>query len=180
MAAGAFLVPRETSMLILILNVFSLAFIASVFQTVGSFVIYGIAWKFQSGIVNKLNFLHGLTEHDVQKIHQKFSKKNKMFSNLTWKIILARAIPIIPLSVISAGCGLIKLDWKTYSLTTLIGVFVRNIFLVIVGYVLSTSYFIFIANSLDKIELFVLIGIIGMVILIKKLKMTEKVLDKIF
>jgi len=55
-------------------------------------------------------------------------------------IAALRAIPLMPLSVISASSGLLRIDWKRYGIWSFIGVIPRNLFLGMIGWYLKDDF----------------------------------------
>lgn len=95
-------------------------------------------------------------------------------------IFFLRALPIFPLSVISAAAGLIRLPLKQFSLWTFYGTIPRCLFLGYLGWWMGETYH-HIAYGIDKAETTVsLLIIVAVVVLILWLRgqVREKILGR--
>jgi uncharacterized membrane protein YdjX (TVP38/TMEM64 family) len=87
-------------------------------------------------------------------------------------VAIFRAIPIVPLSVISGAAGLFKMDWKQYGIWSFIGMLPRNFVLAVIGWQLKEGY-MSIASRLDLLSTItgiLLLGLLGFAIYYKKMK----------
>ena len=113
------------------LQLATVVFVASIAKTVSSFLIYFAADKLEDLVVGKLGKYIGVSHKLVEQIGE--------FLTGTWiddfLMILARALPFIPTSLVSGGAGVIKYSKKSFVITTFIGVMFRNSFYLWVGYV---------------------------------------------
>jgi membrane protein DedA with SNARE-associated domain len=105
--------------------------VASLAKTVSSFLIYLAADKLEDLVVDKLGKYIGVSHKLIEQIGG--------FLTGTWVddflMILARALPFIPTSLVSVGAGVIKYSKKSFVMTTFIGVIFRNAFYLWVAYV---------------------------------------------
>lgn len=105
--------------------------VASVAKTVSSFLIYFAADKLEDVVVGKFGKYIGVSHKLIEQIGG--------FLTGTWVddflMILARALPFIPTSLVSVGAGVIKYSKKSFIITTFLGVIIRNSFYLWVGYV---------------------------------------------
>lgn len=100
-----------------------LALVGAVGKTAASYLIYLIADKSEDIVLTKFGKFLGVTHKEVEQIGRHLNKG--------WKddvlLFVLRSTPIIPSAPISVVCGLIKLNIKTYLLTTFFGTVVRNL-----------------------------------------------------
>jgi membrane protein DedA with SNARE-associated domain len=107
-----------------------LALTGTIGKTIGSYVIYIIADKFEDILSSRFGKLIGITHQHIEEIGKRFG--NGWKDNIA--IFLLRAIPIMPTAPVSFVSGIIKVDIKTYLLAGAAGLFVRNIFYLYLGF----------------------------------------------
>ena len=111
--------PNSYSLLYLVL----IAGIATIGKTFGAFILYVLGDKGEDIIVRRFGRILGISHKGLEKIGKKFS--------VSWKdiviLLILRILPIIPTTPVSFMCGVIKLNLKTFIISTLIGLFVRII-----------------------------------------------------
>lgn len=107
-----------------------LAVIGAFSKTLGSLLMYVIADKAEDVIVNKFGKFLGVSHSDTEGFG-KFLGEGKRDDIA---IFLMRAIPVMPTAPVSVIAGLIKINLKTYLLSTFLGLIVRNIIYLYLGY----------------------------------------------
>jgi membrane protein DedA with SNARE-associated domain len=145
MTAGFILIPHGTTAQI-ILAALWISVIAGIAQTFGSYLLYGIGYYGGKPIIQRYEKLHGVSWKDIQQFEKKFKGKNENFM-----IFFLRALPIMPLSVISGLAGIMKTDFKRYSIMTFLGTVPRNLILALCGFFFSGFYEL-IAKRIDNAE----------------------------
>jgi membrane protein DedA with SNARE-associated domain len=107
-----------------------LALVGAVGKTLGSYLIYLIADKGENLVLGKWGKFLGVTHKEVEAIGKHL--------NHGWRddivLFLLRAIPIIPTAPVSIVAGLIRLNLRTYLVSTFLGTLVRNILYLYFGY----------------------------------------------
>ncbi|MFA4999248.1 MAG: VTT domain-containing protein [Parcubacteria group bacterium] len=107
-----------------------LAVAGAIGKTAGSFVVYFVADKGENIITKKFGKFLGASHREIEIIGK--------YLNKGWKdnvaLFLLRAVPIMPTAPVSIVCGLIKLNLRTYLVSTFFGVMVRNAFYLYLGY----------------------------------------------
>ncbi len=142
--------------------------VASIAKTASSYIIYFAADKLEDLVVGKLGKYIGLSHKLIEQIGS--------FLTGTWiddfLMILARALPFIPTSLVSAGAGVIKYNQRSFIITTFLGVIIRNAFYLWVGYFGMTALEnLWQQNSNNPIFLSIIgISLICLVYLLFKLK----------
>ncbi len=131
-----------------------LTLIGSLSKTLGSLIIYVVADKAENIFVGRFGKFLGVSRSDTEGLGKFLNKNNK--DNLM--IFLLRAVPIMPTAPVSVIAGLIKIKLKTYLLYTFLGLVVRNLIYLYLGYTsaeaiesLSQGF-----DSLEKIGYFIL------------------------
>ncbi|MDI6720755.1 MAG: VTT domain-containing protein [Candidatus Aenigmarchaeota archaeon] len=130
---------------------------ASIASTIGSFFTYGIGYYGGKPLVNKFKRFLGMSWGDVQKQEKRLEKGRKVWGT----IIIFRAIPFFPISIISVAAGVLRLSWKKYAAATFIGSVPRTFALGFLGWYLGSSYTA-VASQFNVIENIIIILIIGL------------------
>jgi len=107
-----------------------IALIGAIGKTIGAWLLYFLSDIAENIIVGVFGKFLGLDHDTIENIGKKF--------NGNWKdvitVILLRGIPVMPTSPVSVAAGIIKVKLSTYLLGTFIGVIIRNIFFLYLGY----------------------------------------------
>ena len=149
-AGGAFLVTKGEPIFLAILRKVALPF--SLGATIGSSLVYFIAFFGGQFLIEKMKKYLGFDWKMVEKVRDRFIKGSRD----EIAIFLLRAIPIIPVSLISGVCGAVRINWKEFYLFTFLGLMVRSFILGFLGWQAETTYENLI-EGIDKIESFVFI-----------------------
>jgi membrane protein DedA with SNARE-associated domain len=108
-----------------------LILIGSIGKTIGSLVVYFVADKGENLITGKFKRTFGASHREIEAIGKRLNKG--------WKdallLFVLRAIPIMPSAPVSVVCGLLKINLRTYTLSTFFGVLVRGLFYSYLGYI---------------------------------------------
>ena len=150
---------------------------ASLAGLVGNYIVYGVCYWGGKPVINKFKRLLGFSWSDIRKVRRKIGTGRKRDISL----IALRAIPVVPISVVSAGAGVMKIDWKKFGLFSFIGLLPRNFLLAFIGWKLSEIY-VNIAHRVDSIETMVtltIIGVILLVIIVHKFKIFDKIEERV-
>jgi len=140
-----------------------LALIGALSKTVGSLLIYILADKAEDIIINKFGKFLGVSSSDTEGLG-KFLGEGKRDDIA---IFLMRAIPVMPTAPVSVIAGLIKINLKTYLVSTFLGLIVRNAIYLYLGYMslgaldsLNQGF-----ESVEKIGYFILAIFAGLALL---------------
>ena len=128
-------------------NVWIVSLLAAVGKLAGALFLYYLAHKMEGYFIQRFGKFFGIDHHAVESLGTRF--------NNGWRDILLltalRAIPVIPGSPVAVACGAIKLDMRTYIISTYIGTFLRSLFFAYIGF-LGVGSFSNLMDSLDQIE----------------------------
>ncbi|NCS97910.1 MAG: hypothetical protein GW762_04955 [Candidatus Pacebacteria bacterium] len=126
-----------------------LAMIGSVSKTIGGAVMYVIADKAEDVLIDSFGKLIGVSHSDTEGLGKFFGKGKR--DDIA--IFLMRAIPIIPTTAVSVIAGIIRIPFKTFILSTFLGLMVRNLIYLYIGYtgIDALQTFSEDFNSLEKI-----------------------------
>lgn len=118
----------------------------SVASTLGAYIGYGIGYLGGKPLVDRWKGFLGFGWEDVEKLERRFRA-----GQVNASIFFLRALPIFPLSVISAAAGLFRLPLKQFSLWTFYGTIPRCFFLGYLGWLMGETYHK-IGYGIDKVE----------------------------
>lgn len=146
-------------------------------KTLASYLMYVIADKFEDIVLSKFGVFLGVSHREVERIGKHLNKG--------WRddivLIILRTIPIIPSAPISIVCGLIKLNMRTFFVSTFVGTTFRNLIYLAVGFtgVNATESIIVAFEDLEIVGyvLIALIVLVVMYVLVKHKK--EKLLQRL-
>lgn len=118
----------------------------SIASTLGAYIGYGIGFFGGKPLVERWKRFLGFGWSDVEAMEHRFRA-----GQVNTSIFFLRALPIFPLSVISAAAGLLRLPVKQFSLWTFYGAIPRCLFLGYLGWGIGETYH-GIAKGLDRVE----------------------------
>ncbi|NTV23863.1 MAG: hypothetical protein HGA85_05850 [Nanoarchaeota archaeon] len=176
MAAGYILVPHA-GLAEIGASILTISIIAGIAQTIGSLLLYLPGYYIGKPFIQKYHKLHGVSWHEIEMFQDKFSKGKSEF----FTVFMLRAVPVIPLSFVSGACGIIKMKFREYLLSTFTGVIPRNIVYASAGFLLG-EFYVTVAKWFDYGETIFTILIILLVaayILSKKFGIIEKLKKKV-
>lgn len=147
MGAGFILIDPELKFLEALAPIALLIVLpGSVASTLGAYIGYGIGYLGGKPLVERWQGFLGFGWEDVEALERRFRA-----GQVNASIFFLRALPIFPLSVISAAAGLFRLPVKQFSLWTFYGTIPRCLFLGYLGWGLGETYR-GIAHGIDKVE----------------------------
>lgn len=152
MAAGFILtwgLPPHLAILSILFNVMLVGAFA---VTLGSFFGYGIAYFGGYPIIERYGKYLGTSIDEIEYMRQQMKKSSRDEIYL----FTARAIPIIPLSVVSLLYGALRADVKRFTLVTFLGALPRCLVLGVIGWVVGVAFFE-ISQLIDLFETMILV-----------------------
>lgn len=159
--AGFFILPIDGKFFEILLKAIpAVAIPISLGITLGSFLVFLLAYLGGKPVINKWGRWFGLKWSSVEKF------ENKMKKGYADEIILliARITPFMPSVVISAFCGIIRYPLWKFVWITLLGTFIRSLGLAMIGWKMREAYVNFV-NSVNIIENVILILLALLVII---------------
>lgn len=140
-----------------------IAVLGSLGKTAGTWVIYICALKAEDFMLKYFGKFLGIDQRQIDDLSKKLNQGWKDDVTLT----VLRALPFMPSSILSVGCGLLKINTRTVLVSSLIGNFIRNLIFLYIGYAGKTS-FENLLHGMDSLEsvmkivlLLILAGIVG-------------------
>jgi len=158
MGAGFVLISSDLKFLEALVPILTQVVIpGSIASTLGAYIGYGIGYLGGKPLVERLHGFLGFSWSDVEAMERRLRA-----GQVNTSIFFLRALPIFPLSVISAAAGLLRIPLKQFSLWTLYGSIPRCLFLAYLGWGLGEAYQ-GMANGIDKAETMVSILLIALI-----------------
>ena len=176
MGAGFILISSELTFLeALVPIVLQIVLPGAIASTLGAYVGYTIGYYGGKPLVDQWERFLGFSWSDVEALEQRFQS-----GQVKHTIFFLRALPIFPLSVISAAAGLLRLPLNQFSVWTFYGTIPRCLLLAYLGWGLGETYQGF-AKGIDRAEGIVsgilLVGILGAIIWLRA-RVRGNLLDK--
>jgi membrane protein DedA with SNARE-associated domain len=114
----------------LIYGLVLLALLGSLGKTLGASVVYYVADKMEDILSGKIAKFIGVTHEQIEFFGSHLGRGMRDYIIL----IILRALPVMPSSLISVGSGLLKVNFKLFVITTLIGSAIRDFIYIYLGY----------------------------------------------
>lgn len=140
-----------------------LSFVGALGKTTGASIIYLITDKAEDFIMEKLGRYFDVTHEDVERFGKRLGHGWRDYLLLT----TFRTLPFIPSSVVSVGCGLLKVPFRLFVFATFFGTIMRDGIYLYMGYIGAHIFTSFLNRSasvetmLEFVAIFVFAGIIG-------------------
>lgn len=136
MGAGALLIdPSISFSQSLHPIIFQIGLPGSTASTLGAYIAYGIGYWGGKPAIDKFQKFLGFNWEDVQAMEKRFVE------NRAGLILFSlRAVPIVPLSLISAAAGAIRIQLWPFTLWTFLGSIPRCLFLGYLGWMMHDTY----------------------------------------
>ena len=136
-----------------------LAIVGSLGKTIGASAIYYLSDKAEDLLAGKIYKFIGVTHEKIESFGARLGKGSRDYIIL----IILRALPIIPSTIISIGSGLLKIDFKLFIISTFVGSIIRDFLYIYLGYIgtnLAISFIKNTANIESSIQIFVVLIVI--------------------
>jgi membrane protein DedA with SNARE-associated domain len=172
MAAGFVLVETRELIPALIQILFVITIPASLASVVSSYFVYGIAYFGGEPVVKRYGKYLDLEWENVVKLEEHFGSDREKYY-----VAGFRAIPVVPLSLVSGAAGLFKMNWKEYGLWSFIGMMPRNFFLATLGWYFADG-FKSLASKIDTASTAVLLLVVASVVGWIAYRKTKKIRDR--
>lgn len=148
MAGGFLLVAQEQPLLLALGEIFlKITLPYSIAAVLGLGIVYFIAYFGGKPLIEKFHRFIGFSWQDIEHIKKKF--KGTWHDNLL--VFVLRAIPVIPISIISGVAGAIRMPIVDFYLASALGVLVRSFLLGFIGWQVGEAY-ASMAQGLDQIS----------------------------
>jgi membrane protein DedA with SNARE-associated domain len=159
MGAGFILIdPDATAAGALLPILLQIVLPGSVASTLGAYIGYGIGFAGGKPLVDRWRGFLGFGWEEVKALESRFHS-----GQIKLLIFSLRALPIFPLSLISAAAGLVRLPLRGFSLWTFYGTIPRCLFLGYLGWWMGDTYR-GAAYGIDRVETVVSMLLIGAIL----------------
>lgn len=163
LAAGFFLLPPDASLAAVTLRaLLVIALPVSLGVTIGSMVLYVIAYFGGKPAVDRYGKILGVKWKDVEAIEARMTRGRRDEIAL----FTLRMVPIIPGVAVSVFCGAVRYPIKTFIVITAFGSALRALIIGLLGWQAGEFYIRYI-NAIDRYEkdilIFILVLILGAV-----------------
>ena len=165
MGAGALLIPvGQPYPVIFGQIIYKIIIPGSIASTLGAYFPFAIAYWGGRPIVNRFERFLGFSWNDILWMEKKLEGR------VNTMIFFLRALPIVPLSLISAAAGAIRIPFINFTVWTFLGAIPRCLMLGYLGYLTRDSYQ-GLAGKINSIEsvvsLLVVIGIFAVILWVR-------------
>ncbi len=161
MGAGFILLPGDFSFIQILPDLLLLITIpGAIATTIGSYIGYGIGYYGGKPLINKFEWLLGVSFEELEKGVSLLSKGPGDEAT----IFFFRALPIFPLSVFSAVAGLTRISWQKFTVFTFLGALVRVFVLGVIGWFMGNAYTM-VAEQVELMEKIGTVILIGLIII---------------
>ncbi|MFB6216288.1 MAG: DedA family protein [Candidatus Aenigmatarchaeota archaeon] len=167
MAAGFLLVDAVTLPAVIMQILFVIAIPASIASVLSSYFVFGISYYGGKPVLEKYGKYFEVTWDEVKHFEAHFDSGREKYY-----VALFRAIPVVPLSLVSGSAGLFRMDWKEYGIWSFIGMLPRNFVLAFIGWYVKDD-FLALASRIDTLSTAIMVStvlVIGSVIAYRNLK----------
>lgn len=138
-----------------ITGIIVLALLGSLGKLLGALLVYKIADRAEDLLSGRFAKFFGVTHAQIESFGKRLGNGWKDYVLLT----VFRALPIVPSSLISVGCGVLKVNLRLYAFATYVGTVMRDFVYLYVGYVGTGAAKAFIEQS-SSIESLVQVGVL--------------------
>lgn len=135
--------------------------IGSLGKTFGAWFIYFVMDKVEDFLSTRFGKFIGLTHQDIESFGTRLGKGKRDY----FILIMLRAIPVFPSTVISVGGGLLKINLKLFLISTFVGSLFRNSLYIYLGYLGTTVAESFIKKT-TGVESIIQISIVLIIVII--------------
>jgi membrane protein DedA with SNARE-associated domain len=174
MGAGFILISPELSFVEALFPLFTIALVGALASTLGAYIAYGIGFFGGRPAIQKYKWIFGVSWEEVELINSRYEKRHSEV------IFSLRAIPIIPLSVISFIFGICRIKWTKFTFWTFLGTLPRCFILASFGWFVGKTYDT-LAQTIDFIETLTLVLIVVLIVayIIYKKKFSDRLIHTI-
>ena len=158
MGAGAVLIDSQAGLLQAFFDIGRVIVLpGSLASTLGAFIGYGVGYWGGRPVIERFSKFLGFGWLEVEAMDRRLKK-----GNVALAIFMLRALPVVPLSLISGAVGVIRWPVAPFALWTFLGSVPRCFVLGYLGWLLRDAYEAF-ARRLDFLETLLSVGLVGSV-----------------
>jgi len=159
MGAGFILIDPQLSMQGAFLQVLPLIVLpGAVASTLGAYFAYAIGYLGGKPLIERWEKFLGFGWQEIEAMERRFRA-----GHIKASIFFLRALPIFPLSIISAAAGLLRVPLTRFGLWTFYGTIPRCLFLGYLGWWMGETYH-HTAHGIDRTETLISIALIVLIL----------------
>ena len=132
-----------------------LCVLGTIGKTLGAWLVYFIIDKVEDILSNKFGKFIGVTHKEIEALGSHLGKGCRDY----FILIILRALPVFPSTVISVGGGLLKIPLRLFLISTFVGSLIRNSIYIYLGYTGVTIAESFIKKT-ATVESFIQMGLV--------------------
>lgn len=177
MGAGFILLSPDLGLTDALIQLFLIALVGAFASTLGAYIAYGIGYYGGRPAVKKYKWIFGVSLDEFDIMQAKFDARPGAIPGI---IFALRAIPIVPLSVMSLIFGILRIKVQKFTLWTFLGALPRCFSLAALGWLVGRTY-AGLAEAIDFFETITLVIIVVIVVayIVYKKKLSDRLLHKI-
>lgn len=141
-----------------VIELIPLILIAAAGKTIGAIIVYHFSHHLSRIVFGRFGSWFRVSDAEIQALGSRVTGSVRDYFIFT----AFRALPILPSSVVSVGCGMLKIPIRLFLVTTLLGTIVRDSIFIYAGYQ-GTEFLTAILNESVSIESFVQMALITLV-----------------
>ena len=159
MAGGFLLVEQNAPLLQALQQVFfKVSLPYTLAATLGLGIVYFVAYFGGKPLIDRFKGWLGFSWRNIEQLQTRF--QGNWWDDVL--IVALRAIPVIPISLVSGVAGAIRFSIARFYLLSMIGILIRSFLLGFIGWQTGETYRA-VAGGLEKIEGYVNIGLVVLI-----------------
>lgn len=135
MAAGFLLINTNEPIQAFLMVLIFISILGSAASVLSSYALYGLGFYGGRPAIEKYGKYISVNWNQVEALNTHLTSGNEHYV-----IALLRAIPIVPLSVISASAGFFRVNWRKYGIWSFVGMVPRNLSLGMLGWYMAEDF----------------------------------------
>lgn len=154
---GSFAALQERT----VTDLIPLILIAALGKSLGAIIVYFFSDKLSRFFFSRFGSWLKVSDEEIAQFGAQVTGTTRDYLILT----ACRALPIVPSSAVSVGCGVLKIPFRLFIITTVIGTIVRDSVFIYAGYT-GTDFLRRLTERTVNIESYLQIGIISLIALL--------------
>ncbi len=139
-----------------------LAILGAIGKTLGASVVYYVVDRVEDLLSSRIAKFIGVTHGQIESFGARLSKDWRDYVVLT----ILRALPVMPSSLLSVGCGFLKVRFRLFVISTFIGSIIRDFIYIYVGYTGTKVVRRIFENTANTAEFFAQILAVFIIVLV--------------
>ncbi len=154
---GSFAALQERT----VTDLIPLVLIAALGKSLGAIIVYFFSDKLSRFFFSRFGSWLKVSDEEIAQFGAQVTGTTRDYLILT----ACRALPIVPSSAVSVGCGVLKIPFRLFIITTIIGTIVRDSVFIYAGYT-GTDFLRRLTEQSVNIESYIQIGFVSLIALL--------------